>query len=118
MYYMHVSHTLGEETTRAEEGERERTILFSCSCAEKAYEDFLLSGRREGEEKRSDAIFFLLLLPANKIDRIQNVATKNPFSGKREKKRRKKAQANANTYIYKHTYRHTKSIKILRICIN
>ncbi len=95
----------GEEE---EEERRERTILFSCSCAKKTYRDFLLSGRRE--EKRCD--FFSLLLPANKIDRIQNVATKNPFPGKEKKK---KKRANANTYIYKHTYthRHIKSIKIL-----
>ncbi len=64
-----------------------------------------------GGEKRREAIFFSLRLPANKIDRIQNVATKNPFSGKEKKKR--KNERRANTYIYKHTHTHTKSIKIL-----
>ncbi len=76
----------------------------------------LVEWEERREEKRNDTIFFSLLLPANKIDRIQNVATKNPFPGK--EKKRKKKRANANTYIYKHTHRLTKSIKILGICIN
>ncbi len=82
-----------------EEERRERTILFSCSCAKKTYRDFLLSGRRE--EKRCD--FFSLLLPANKIDRIQNVATKNPFPGKEKKKKKTSEREHIHLQTHIHT---------------
>jgi hypothetical protein len=49
-----------------------------------------VGGEKRREAKRYD--FFSLLLLANKIDRIQNVATKNPFSGKREKRKKKPSE--------------------------
>jgi len=58
-----------------------------------------VGGEKRREAKRYD--FFSLLLPANKIDRIQNVATKNPFPGK--EKKRKKTSEREHIHLQTHT---------------
>lgn len=92
---MHVSRTLEEE---------ERTILFSCSCAKKAYGVFLLSGRREGKEereRRSDVIFFLFC-----CRRIKSIAYKTLLrkilsqeKRKRKKSKRRRTHTFTNTHL-------------------
>jgi hypothetical protein len=67
--------------------------------------------------------FFLLLLPANKIDRIQNVATKNPFPGKREKKKKKKKKTKrTRTHTFTNTHidilNQSKYLEFVSISIN
>ena len=98
---MHVSHTLSGRRRQERGDKRERTILFSCSCAKKkTYKRLLV----EWEGRREAIRFFSLLLPANKIDRIQNVATKNPFSGKEKKKKKKKKPERTRTHTFTNTH--------------
>ena len=115
MYYMHVSYTLSGRrrgSEREKESANDTFLLLArllslslrllCKKNEKEREERKETSCWVGGEKRNDAIFFSLLLPANKIDRIQNVATKNPLLGKetaqerqREREREKKEKKQA-----------------------
>jgi hypothetical protein len=83
---------------------------------------------RDKGEKRCDffshsllLLLLLLLLPANKIDRIQNVATKNPLARKtresereraeKQEKKKKKKRTHTFTNTHRHQHIHFKSIK-------
>lgn len=100
----------GEEREREwgkQGGDRERKgtgeRYFSLVVVQKSMKTSCwVGGETRREEKRCD--FFSLLLSANKIDRTQNVATKNLFQ---EKRKRKKNERTANTYIYKYTHTQT-----------
>lgn len=73
-----------------------------------------MGGEREEKETRGEKrcdffshslLLLLLLLPANKIDRIQNVATKNLLARKTRasrETREEEEEEKTDAYIYKH----------------
>jgi hypothetical protein len=74
-----------------------------------------VGGEKRREAKRCD--FFSLVLPANKIDRIQNVATKNPFPGK-EKKKNERTRTHTFTNTHIHILNQSKYLEFVSININ
>lgn len=75
-----------------------------------------MGGEKRREAKRCD--FFSLLLSANKIDRIQNVATKNLFSGKEKKKKNERTRTHTFTNTTIHTYKLNQSKYLELVSVN